>query len=1329
MKRTRKPYLVAGSFLFVMHCVFVFLPSQAATPEVKIANGPLFSGRGNVHPNVLLSLSVEFPTAGIAYRGDNGTYNRNVEYIGYFNPAKCYVYNGGNRNLSSTGYFRIHKSADSATRECGGDSFSGNFMNWATSSAIDVLRYALTGGDRVIDTPTQTVLQRAVLRDSEKNNFYAHGTYFPRRKVIATSNTSAPNQVTPFNTSTLYVVSCRNRILFSDTSSGLVGNKDADSKVAGSFCTSVYDGTGVPPADAVDKKLGEYLARVEVCDGKEGAERIDLCQKYANGYKPVGVLQRKSEKVRVAAMSYLLDDAEKRYGGVLRAPMKYLGSKKIEAPGFLASANDRLEWNPDTGVFYSNPEDPVDRNSTVVRSGVISYLNKFGDTGVYKTFDPVGELFYEGIRYLQGKSPTPEAVTNVTDAMKDRFPVIDAWVDPVIASCQQNHILSIADVNTHWDRYVPGNDRVTYGAGSDAFDKARAADLAVAGKTPGLDVKVWTKKVGDMEVDAGGAYANLAKSVGMTDLHNKDTGSGGHGTYYMAGLAYWANTNDIRLDKPTRVKTFAIDVDEGGNGLIDGNTRTIKPRDSQLYLAAKYGGFDDRNNDGNPFITLAADGKTIVKGSNAEWDNGNGVPSNYFLASQPREMINSIRKIFDTIGAASGTIAAVSVSGTKMSSDGAFVYQPGFESSKWSGKLQKLALKPGIAGTIDISKTALWDAGELLTGTGGKPANPLPGARNIYTASVAADGSLSTIEFKWDKLTETQKALLDVSPADKVVDGRGEKRVNFLRGERSLEASQPNGIFRAREKVLGDIVNSNAIYVAAPAMNVQGAGYQEFYKNYESRSRVVYVGANDGMLHAFSADDGQELFAYVPNAVMPRLNLLTQPEYEHQAYVDGTISVGEASAGGQWKTVLVSGLGGGAQGVFALDVTNPDSFGKGRGAMFEFTDADDPDMGNLMTAPVIAKFRTSPAGSAAEYKYFAVVASGFNNYKPDGYRADGKPKFNSDAAAALFLLSLDKAASDKWQQNVNYYKFRISSKDPSQQNGLSTPALVVGASGAVLYAYAGDLQGNLWRLDFTGPAPWAKALPNATPLFVAKDASGKRQAISTLPKVVFAPGGGYVVLFGTGKFIEDADAASGNFSTQSFYGIFDAKKSEYTVSGRSELMPRVLEKSGEDAFKISGAEFSYGSGANDKKGWYFDFPDSSKTGERVVTNPLLADGLLFFNSVIPGSDPCAAGGGRSYVLNTLSGVPSNGAPTGYLSLVGMLSSPVLLQTGADVGDRNATGKRAAKKRFSVVNFGTGGVKGTAASTQNGNGEVAVRAGRISWREVINWQELRNVLKK
>ncbi|MDB5773060.1 MAG: pilus assembly protein PilY, partial [Burkholderia sp.] len=841
--------------------------------------------------------------------------------------------------------------------------------------------------------------------------------------------------------------------------------------------------------------------------------------------------------------------------------------------------------------------------------------------------------------------------------------------------------------------YIPGNTRTTYGNSVDANDAAREIDAAVVGKTAELDVKPWTEAVGKMEASRN---ANLA------DLHTKDTGSGGHGTYYMAGLSHWANTQDIRLDKKIRVKTFSIDVDEGGNGLIDGNNRTIKPRDSQLYLAAKYGG---------------------RTGNESECDAGGDTPSNYFLASQPNEMIRSIRTVFDRIGGSSGTISGVSVSTTKISSDGAFVFQPGFNSSNWCGSLKKLRLSLDND-TVTIAKTAVWDAGEILAGKGETVANPQAADRKIYTSAIEGTKFLPSIPFKWetndvstgkDELTEGLKALFKTNPGNGAEDGHGMDRVRYLRGDRSLETSKLGGIFRARGSVLGDIINSNPLYVGPPALNVQGDNYQTFYDKNKARAKAVYVGANDGMLHAFSADDGRELFAYVPNVLIPALSQLTRPDYSHRAYMDGMMSVADAKVDTEWKTVLAAGLGGGAQGVIALDVTNPLDFG---GAIFEFTDADDKAMGNVVSAPVIAKFMTkSPKNAAPEYKYFLVVSSGLNNYKDDGIG-----KFNPDAPGVLFLLSLDKAPGAKWQVGRNYFKFTTQNTDATLQNGLGSPALVVGANGVVRYGYAGDLQGNLWRFDFTGAEPFSKKPPKPTLLFTANDEQGQRQPVTTQPKVVFAPGGGYVVLFGTGKFLENTDVAPGEFKSQSFYGILDTTKSDYTVSGRKDLVKRVLETRDNGAsLELTGNEFSY----LDSKGWYFDFLDSATTGERSVTNGLVANGRIFFNTLIPGADPCSAGGGRTYILDTLTGMPQpttdplTGLPsrvirTGFRSTVGMLSSPVVFDTSANVGDRNAVGRRKVTKNSSVFNFGTDG----AAPAERIATDVP--AGRFSWREILNW---------
>jgi type IV pilus assembly protein PilY1 len=1415
-----KMAMLAGLTALLMSCT---LDVSAAVPEVNIATGPLFSGRGNVHPNMLLNLSVEFPTVGAAYRGTND-YNKTTEYLGYFNPLKCYTYpitttdiatyapsgksikpnsannsiplyatiadakagnilgylNGQgttirnttgaeiisvatssdtdlNESITGQAYFSISKAA-SPDHECGGDSFSGNFMNWASSSSIDMLRYAMTGGDRIIDSANTTVLQRAWLPDGAYNsnaNFYADGTYFPRKSVTASTTMSAPNQVTPFNTTTLYVVSCRNRILFSNTNTG------------GSCTTARTSGTP-PLLQTTDKYFGEYLARVKVCDSAEGPGRTDLCQKYGSNYKPEGTLQRYSDKIRVGALGYLTEHDtgdNNLYGGVVRGTIKYVGPKKFDAPSFSESVNDQPEWDAATGVFYNNPEDAANRNS-FTNSGVINYLNKFGRTnasrlGAYKTWDPVTELYYEAIRYLQGLQPTAGS-TNGSSAIltlgaaatDDNFPVSKTWGDPVTASCQDNYIVTIGDVNTHQDSYIPGS------AAHNA-DVARSADTMVTGKTPALDIRPWTKLVSDMEVDAGGTYGNLAKRTNLTNLDTISNTGAGTGTYYMAGLAYWANTNDIRLDKPVRVKTFSIDVDEGGNGSIeDTNPRGTKPRNSQFYLAAKYGGFNDKNKDGNPFKTFASNGASVLN-DNTEWSANGTDPDNYFLASNPAKMIKAIQDIFKKTATGSGTIAGVTLTSSKISTDSSFVYQPGFDSSKWSGSLLKLELKlvdkgtgdktasdyvPDYVISLQDAKTPTWDAGIKLTGTPATTTplaaavdpNPLPSARKIYTAKIEADGSLTTVPFNWDDLTIDQQGLLDKSPLTPFgSDGLGKKRVDFLRGVRTDEIGHENGIFRSRERVLGDIINSGPVYVGAPASNVQGKGYQDFYKDHKDRTKAVYVGANDGILHAFNAADGTELFAYVPNILIASLNQLTNPDYVHRPYVDGALTVTEAYVAGAWKTVLASGMGGGAQGIFVLDVTEPSKFSSGSAAIWEFTDKDDVDMGNLSSPPLVAKFKTGVTTAGVPvYKYFVVVPSGLNNYKDDGASNTTEP-----GIGALFLLSLDKKPGDAWVEGSNYYKLKTPIKDIALQNGLSSPALVLGNDGAVRYAYAGDLQGNLWRYDFTDTAPWSGALGPSTnrntPLFTALDKGGNRQPITTQPKVVFAPGGGYVVVFGTGKFVESADAESAKFKTQSFYAIYDTTYSVYKVSGRGALVERKLElDNGSDGRTITGDDFVYGTSVGTKKGWYLDYLNSGKTGERSVTNSLVAYGKLFFNTLIPGTDPCTIGGGRTYSLDVLTGLPLDSADpvTGFMSEVGLLSSPVLFETGTIVGDANATGGATATKKYSVFNFGTGGAKGTAAAAKinrrnNFIGEVSLPAKRISWREVLNWQELHDAINK
>lgn len=666
---------------------------------------------------------------------------------------------------------------------------------------------------------------------------------------------------------------------------------------------------------------------------------------------------------------------------------------------------------------------------------------------------------------------------------------------------------------------------------------------------------------------------------------------------------------------------------------------------------------------------------------------------------------------------ACSTVTGSVLSGSVLAPDGIFGYAGGFDAGGLNGRLRKFLLSKDGNGLPDISAVYQWDAAEILTGVAGNAPKPSPQERNIFIGK-SSGNSWATVKFSWDVLSDVQKAFLNGASASK--EATGLQRLEYLRGVRDLEVGKSGGVLRKREGLLGDIVNSTPVYVGEPSSNMQGSDYQAFHARYKNRRRVVYIGANDGMLHAFSADDGVELFAYVPNILLPGLPQLTRTDYQHRPYADGRLAVAEARVAGSWRTVLAAAMGGGAQGIVALDVTDPDDFSGGKGAIWEFGDSDDPDMGNITGMPLIARFKVGSVKGIPQHKYFVAVANGVNSYRPDG-----SGRFGSETASVLFLLSLDKAASEKWQSGVNYFKFKMPHMDASMPGGLMSPVAVTGDEGVVKFIYAGDLQGNLWRFDFADGMPKQNAGSSMAPLFVAMDDKQRRQPISSQPRVVFAPAGGYVVLFGTGKFLEKSDVAAAGFSTQSFYAILDTAKKDHRVNGRGELAQRVMNKLPNDAFQVSGTPFSYGVAEPSRKGWYVDFPESDLTGERSIGDLALASGKVFFNSLLPGG-VCANAGGRAYALDALTGLSPNMGANGGRSTAGLASPPILLNVGLQTGARNAVGKGSATKKYVVVNVGNGrpdDTGGVSASPVSEIHDIAVPALRFSWREVINWPEL------
>ena len=286
-------------------------------------------------------------------------------------------------------------------------------------------------------------------------------------------------------------------------------------------------------------------------------------------------------------------------------------------------------------------------------------------------------------------------------------------------------------------------------------------------------------------------------------------------------------------------------------------------------------------------------------------------PTGFFSAADPHALVPSVRELFAAARLPKGEIVAGGASAAD------YIVQASYDRQQSSGNLRRYGVARGKDGEISIATVPAWDAAQVL---------PSPSTRKIYTSVYDSDGRGAMVEFRWASLPQAQRALFDIAG-----DGAGEARVDFLRGDRSRETGNAGGIFRRRSSALGDIVRSIPAIAGAPSASVQGAGYVNFHASARKRRAAVYVGANDGMLHAFDAASGVELFAYVPAALHSSLADLTTPGYVHRPYVDASAGRGEALVGGKWRTVLASGMGMGARGVFALDVTDPANFSEGWG--------------------------------------------------------------------------------------------------------------------------------------------------------------------------------------------------------------------------------------------------------------------------------------------------------------------------------------------------------------------------------------------------------------
>ena len=705
----------------------LLLASGTAYSAIDLADDPLFLKTG-AGANVLLNMSVETPMGGAAYNDAAGSvpscggrrsdgrgicYFTNYDYIGLFDSKKCYSY--------SSGIF-VPTEATSSDHSCDDGQtgrWSGNFLNWAGMTAIDIYILTMTGGRRIEDTTSRTVLQRSL------------GSGFFHNKVLDPANNVAVNTVTPVSTSWAHI------------------NRRYDS--AFDFQTS--SGTTT------------YQLKVEVCNETVGVE--DNCVARTDGtsnyYKPEGLIQRNDKKMRFGVMAYTTDNSHTRQGGVLRSNMKSVGTELGTG-----QANPLKEYNED-GIIITNPEAASSGNS-----GVINYVNKFAvQAGQYKSYDPVSELFYEAIRFFKNKGPTPETYSGLTTSNNGGFPIITTWEDPIQYECQKNFMVAINDAFPWNDKRLPGthfDSSPTTDALGRSITHTRDTGEPSNADTD-INVTTLTNTVGNLEdTESGGEITTKLGTDKLGELLAPSTGAnltptGGDArgnSYYLAGIGYYANTQDIRTETnmpgEQTVATFMIDSQEFNNNPILGN---VNP----LWLAGKYGGFVDENNDDTPQAS--------------EWDaDSDGVPDNYVLANEPKKMVDKLQESFDEIGKvteASGS--AVAINSTVLNTNSR-IYQATFASTDWSGNINALSLDStgSVSGQV-------WDANSNLPAHTARKifttvdVSGTPTAKTFTDANVTLGGSGSTTTTVVVPVTgATASAISECNyettgPASKVVDG------------------------------------------------------------------------------------------------------------------------------------------------------------------------------------------------------------------------------------------------------------------------------------------------------------------------------------------------------------------------------------------------------------------------------------------------------------------------------------------------------------------------------------------------------------------------------
>ena len=855
-----------------------------------------------------------------------------------------------------------------------------------------------------------------------------------------------------------------------------------------------------------------------------------------------------------------------------------------------------------------------------------------------------------------GGTPLPEALSRAGRHFAGRTDGINNGMsdDPVQYSCQQN--FAILTTDGYWDGF---NGRKIDSSSMDNQDSSSSAtprpvwDGATDGGAQDPDGS-------GSSFRASGTLADIALYYYRTDLRpNGSIGSLGFDVSennVPTREDPFAPSSSVKTPTHQHMVTFGLGMAEG---LMDWRAD---------YESATDGDFANvRKGASNACSWVSGTCNWPVPGSREPanlddlWHasvNGRG---KFFYARDNQAVQDGLNGALTSLQErnASGAAAATSTPNITPSDRG--IFKTSYTTIQWNGEIIAQLIDPNNG---NVLPGIAWSAKEKLQGRVG----PDTDSRTIYIYDGSATsgikkfefGSLSTTEQGWfkDKCSPAsnmaQCTLLDPT-TELPVANDGDNMVNFLRGQTQHEAE----IYRDRQFALGDTVNAVPLYIAKPRFAF-GDKVAEPYLDWKETSAVknrtpaLYIGANDGMLHAFNASTGDELWAFIPRQVAPGMWKLADRSYatKHQYYVDGSPAFMDVWDGSTWRTIVVGGLNAGGRGFFALDVTNPQA----PRALWEVcSDSSlcsiyDDDMGYSFGNPIITK-------RASDGRWVALLTSGYNNVSP----GDGKG----------YLYVVDVLSGNILQKISTGVG---STTRPSGLGKIAAWADNYFVDNTSTYVYSGDLEGNVWRFDLSASTATVKRLG------IAVDGSSKPQPITAKPELGLVDDTFRVVYLGTGRYLGVKDLTDPADQTpvgdsawqQSIYAFKDLDMDYgYLRDSSNRLVQQTITELG------GGLERTVTRNAVNwatDNGWFVDLnPGNKSPGERVTVDPQLALGTLLVATNIPGGGACAIGGDSwIYQFDYRTGSYVQGAPSNLVARkqTGALTVGVViyqLQKGSLVG--------------------------------------------------------------